>query len=137
MTIGRRTENDVRLTGSDVSRDHAEIVSVNGDFLLRDRGSRYGTFVNDQQVTEHRLVSGDQLRFRRAAGTEVVFMTGTWPRPVSATRRRRERPAAAGGAARGAPGARLGPRARRGAGAGPRHHRSSDRARQAQQCTVG
>ncbi|MEZ5289323.1 MAG: SpoIIE family protein phosphatase [Vicinamibacterales bacterium] len=76
LTIGRRTENDVRLTGSDVSRDHAEIVSVNGDFLLRDRGSRYGTFVNDQQVTEHRLVSGDRLQFGRAAGTEVVFMTG-------------------------------------------------------------
>lgn len=76
VTIGRRTENDVRLTGSDVSRDHAEIVAANGDYLLRDRGSRYGTFVNETQVTEHKLVSGDRLQFGRAAGTDIVFRQG-------------------------------------------------------------
>jgi serine phosphatase RsbU (regulator of sigma subunit) len=76
ITIGRRTENDVRLTGSDVSRDHAEIVSVNGDYILKDRGSRYGTFVNESQITEHKLVSGDRLQFGRAAGTDVVFRVG-------------------------------------------------------------
>lgn len=76
LTIGRRTENDVRLTGSDVSRDHAEIVAVNGDYLLRDRGSRYGTFVNESQITEHKLVSGDRLQFGRAAGTDIVFRVG-------------------------------------------------------------
>ena len=37
LTIGRRTENDVRLTGSDVSRDHAEIVREDGGFFLRAR----------------------------------------------------------------------------------------------------
>ena len=76
LTIGRRTENDVRLTGSDVSRDHAEIVVESGAFLLRDRGSRYGTFVNESQVTEHKLVSGDRLQFGRAAGTDIVFVIG-------------------------------------------------------------
>jgi serine phosphatase RsbU (regulator of sigma subunit)/pSer/pThr/pTyr-binding forkhead associated (FHA) protein len=81
ITIGRRTENDIRLTGSDVSRDHAEIVEQDGSYLLRDRGSRYGTFVNDTQITEHRLVSGDRIQFGRAAGTEVVFMTGEAPMP--------------------------------------------------------
>jgi serine phosphatase RsbU (regulator of sigma subunit)/pSer/pThr/pTyr-binding forkhead associated (FHA) protein len=76
FTIGRRTENDVRLTGSDVSRDHAEIVAANGDYILKDRGSRYGTFVNDTQITEHKLVSGDRLQFGRAAGTDIVFRMG-------------------------------------------------------------
>jgi serine phosphatase RsbU (regulator of sigma subunit) len=76
LTIGRRTENDVRLTGSDVSRDHAEIVAANGDYILRDRGSRYGTFVNETQITEHKLVSGDRLQFGRAAGTDIVFRRG-------------------------------------------------------------
>ena len=76
LTIGRRTENDVRLTGSDVSRDHAEIVREDGDFVLRDRGSRYGTFVNEAQITEHRLSSGDRLQFGRTSGTEIVFLTG-------------------------------------------------------------
>lgn len=76
LTIGRRTENDVRLTGSDVSRDHAEIVRVDGDYVLRDRGSRYGTFVNDTQINEHKLASGDRIQFGRAAGTDVVFLVG-------------------------------------------------------------
>ena len=76
LTIGRRTENDVRLTGSDVSRDHAEIVAANGDYILKDRGSRYGTFVNETQITEHKLVSGDRLQFGRAAGTDIVFLSG-------------------------------------------------------------
>ncbi|HVG85947.1 MAG TPA: FHA domain-containing protein, partial [Vicinamibacterales bacterium] len=76
LTIGRRTENDVRLTGSDVSRDHAEIVAANGDYILKDRGSRYGTFVNETQITEHKLVSGDRLQFGRAAGTDIVFRRG-------------------------------------------------------------
>ena len=43
--IGRRETNDLRLAGSEVSRDHAEIVSDNGSFLIRDKQSRYGTFV--------------------------------------------------------------------------------------------
>jgi phosphoserine phosphatase RsbU/P len=76
LTIGRRTENDVRLTGSDVSRDHAEIVAVNGDYILKDRGSRYGTFVNETQITEQKLASGDRLQFGRAAGTDIVFRIG-------------------------------------------------------------
>ncbi len=76
IAIGRRTESDLRLTGSDVSRDHAEIVRDSGGFLLRDRGSRYGTFVNEEQVNEHRLTSGDRIQFGRAAGTDVVFLEG-------------------------------------------------------------
>jgi serine phosphatase RsbU (regulator of sigma subunit) len=76
ITIGRRTENDLRLNGSDVSRDHAEIVQVNGGYVLRDRGSRYGTFVNEEQVTERRLVSGDRIQFGRASGTDITFLVG-------------------------------------------------------------
>jgi phosphoserine phosphatase RsbU/P len=76
LTVGRRSESDVRLAGSDVSRDHAEIVAVEDGYLLRDRGSRYGTFINDLPVTEQRLAHGDRLMFGRAAGTEVVFIVG-------------------------------------------------------------
>jgi serine phosphatase RsbU (regulator of sigma subunit) len=75
VTIGRRTESDVRLVGSDVSREHAEIATDQGQFVLRDRGSRYGTFVNGAPVTEHRLVHGDRVQFGRTGGAEVVFLT--------------------------------------------------------------
>jgi len=74
--IGRRETNDLKLVGSEVSRDHAEIAQENGEFVLRDRGSRYGTFVNDEQVTERILRHGDRIRLGRGGGAEIVFSTG-------------------------------------------------------------
>ena len=79
LTIGRRTESDVRLVGSDVSREHAELAVEDGKYLLRDRGSRYGTFVNGAPVTEHSLTHGDKVQFGRTGGAEVVFLTDAPP----------------------------------------------------------
>ena len=79
LCIGRRTESDLRLVGSDVSREHAEIVQANGDWILRDKGSRYGTYVNGEAVTEHKLMHGDRVQFGRASGADVVFLTGDGP----------------------------------------------------------
>ena len=76
LLIGRRTESDLRLVGSDVSREHAEIVQVDGSWVLRDKGSRYGTYVNGESVTEHKLTHGDRVQFGRASGADVVFLTG-------------------------------------------------------------
>ncbi len=79
LCIGRRTESDLRLVGSDVSREHAEIVKANGDWVLRDKGSRYGTYVNGEPITEHKLTHGDRVQFGRASGADVVFLTGEGP----------------------------------------------------------
>jgi serine phosphatase RsbU (regulator of sigma subunit) len=79
LCIGRRTESDLRLVGSDVSREHAEIVQQNGDWILRDKGSRYGTYVNGEAITEHKLTHGDRVQFGRASGTDVIFLTGEGP----------------------------------------------------------
>ncbi|MEZ5416815.1 MAG: SpoIIE family protein phosphatase [Vicinamibacterales bacterium] len=83
VTIGRRTESDVRLVGSDVSREHAEVAAEHGHYVLRDRGSRYGTFVNGAPVTEHRLAHGDKVQFGRTGGAEVVFLTEPTAAPSS------------------------------------------------------
>jgi serine phosphatase RsbU (regulator of sigma subunit)/pSer/pThr/pTyr-binding forkhead associated (FHA) protein len=73
--IGRRETNDLRLAGSEVSRDHAEIVvDPNGNFVLKDRASRYGTYVNGDQVTERPLTHGDRIRLGRSGGAEMVFL---------------------------------------------------------------
>jgi serine phosphatase RsbU (regulator of sigma subunit) len=74
FTVGRRSGNDLQLVGSDVSRDHAEIATENGAFILRDRGSRYGTYVNGEGVTEHPLQHGDLVRLGRSGGAEMVFL---------------------------------------------------------------
>jgi sigma-B regulation protein RsbU (phosphoserine phosphatase) len=73
--IGRRETNDLRLAGSEVSRDHAEIDTVDNAYVLRDRSSRYGTYVNGEQVTERTLVHGDRIRLGRSGGAEMVFLT--------------------------------------------------------------
>jgi len=73
FSIGRRETNQLRLTGGEVSREHAEIVLEGEAFVLRDRESRYGTFVNGQQVTMHTLKSGDQIRLGRGGGADLQF----------------------------------------------------------------
>ena len=83
IAIGRRGENDLRLVGSDVSRDHAEIATTDGAYVLRDKGSRYGTFVNGEQVSERQLNHGDRIQFGRASGTDVVFLIEEGPPPSS------------------------------------------------------
>ncbi len=72
--IGRRETNELRLAGSEVSRDHAEIVASGSGFLVRDKQSRYGTFVNDEAVTERTLSHGDRIRLGRSGGAELVFL---------------------------------------------------------------
>jgi phosphoserine phosphatase RsbU/P len=81
FTIGRRDTNDLRLAGSEVSREHAEIVAERGEFLLRDCSSRYGSFVNGDPVTERVLQHGDRIRLGRGGGAEMVFMSGTVATP--------------------------------------------------------
>jgi sigma-B regulation protein RsbU (phosphoserine phosphatase) len=75
--IGRRTAADLQLVDAGISREHAEIERVGLQYMLRDRGSRYGTFVNGEQVTERPLEHGDRIRLGRTEGIELVFMTET------------------------------------------------------------
>jgi sigma-B regulation protein RsbU (phosphoserine phosphatase) len=73
--IGRKSESDVRPVSVDVSREHAEIVrQEDGRFLLKDRGSRYGTFVNEEQITERPLKHRDRIRLGRSGSAELVFL---------------------------------------------------------------
>jgi serine phosphatase RsbU (regulator of sigma subunit)/pSer/pThr/pTyr-binding forkhead associated (FHA) protein len=74
-TVGRRGEKDLCLAGADVSRDHAEIVAdAPGVYKVRDCGSRFGTFVNGEQVQEHALRHGDEIRFGRSGSATAVFL---------------------------------------------------------------
>ena len=82
--LGRRAESDLVLPHGEVSRDHAEIVAAGGRYAIRDRGSRYGTFVNEEPVTERALADGDRLRLGRRGGAELVFRH---PAAVAATSR--------------------------------------------------
>lgn len=63
--IGRSTGADIRVDQESVSRQHAEIATRGDGFVLRDRRSLNGTFVNDVRVDEHALASGDLLKVGR------------------------------------------------------------------------
>jgi phosphoserine phosphatase RsbU/P len=73
FTIGRRSETDLRLPGADISRVHAEITLDNGNCIIRDKQSRFGTFVNGERMSERQLAHGDQIRLGQAGDTEIVF----------------------------------------------------------------
>jgi sigma-B regulation protein RsbU (phosphoserine phosphatase) len=75
FTIGRRTGHDLQLSGNEVSRDHAEVVFIDDRFVLRDKESRFGTFVNGERVKEHKLAHMDRLRFGTADPEMTLFLT--------------------------------------------------------------
>jgi sigma-B regulation protein RsbU (phosphoserine phosphatase) len=76
IMVGRRTESDVRIVGSGVSRHHAEILVDSGVCRLRDCESKLGTYVNGVRATEHVLAHGDVIRLGELHDTEIVFLIG-------------------------------------------------------------
>lgn len=76
FTIGRRETNDLRLNGSEVSREHATIDLQDGVYVLRDLESRYGTFGNEVQVTTQTISPGDRIRLGRGGGADLACHIG-------------------------------------------------------------
>ncbi len=73
VTVGRGPAIDLSLEPDpEVSRLHAEIECIGGDWVLTDDGlSQNGSYVNGERVgSRRRLRDGDALRF---GGTEVQF----------------------------------------------------------------
>lgn len=62
VSIGRSPDNDVVISDSLVSRNHAVLEHVGAEWKLRDLGSRNGTYVNGSRV-DHvcRVRPGDRI----------------------------------------------------------------------------
>jgi diguanylate cyclase (GGDEF)-like protein len=71
--IGRSAKNDLFIDQESISRHHARITFDGKSHWVQDTGSTNGTFLNDDQVTEHALRDGDQIRVGQ---TILKFMTG-------------------------------------------------------------
>lgn len=62
FSIGRSTDNHLRVPGLLVSRHHALVVHQDDRFVLYDRDSTNGTYVNGQRVANHLLQPGDRIQ---------------------------------------------------------------------------
>jgi hypothetical protein len=66
VLLGRSRRCDVRFVEPSVSRLHAELLRVEGDWLLVDRHSTRGTFVNGRRISSSVVVDGDEIRLGEA-----------------------------------------------------------------------
>jgi hypothetical protein len=62
VTIGRSPDCALFLDDVTVSRRHADLVAVDGEWELRDAGSLNGSYVNRRRIDDQRLVGGDEVQ---------------------------------------------------------------------------
>ena len=70
INIGRRLENHLVIDDPRVSRNHAQLRSIKGRFVLFDLNSTGGTFVNGQRTSQTVLYPGDVISL---AGVALIF----------------------------------------------------------------
>lgn len=81
-TIGRWPDNDVVVDDRWVSRYHAQIHREEERYLVEDRDSRNGTFVNGQRIIEPRvLADGDTIQVTPLVMLTFVDYGATAPLP--------------------------------------------------------
>ncbi len=76
FTLGRSSVNDLVLGQMGISRSHAEVLFRDGKYILRDLGSKLGTYVNGAKVEEAALSSGDRVQLGGPQGTSLMFQEG-------------------------------------------------------------
>ena len=61
-TVGRSPDCDVFLDDVTVSRRHALVVRRDGQFIIEDKGSLNGTFLNRRRIESGELEDGDEVQ---------------------------------------------------------------------------
>jgi DNA-binding CsgD family transcriptional regulator len=90
ITIGKAAENDVVLDDSMVSRLHAVVERYASGWVVRDLGSRNGTYVNgDRIVGDRALRPGDEIRLGE---TKLTYRAAADDGAMSATRTQQQAP---------------------------------------------
>jgi len=70
INIGRKPDNQLVLNDARISREHAQLRALKGQFVLFDLNSSGGTFVNGERVRVHTLQAGDVISL---AGVPLVY----------------------------------------------------------------
>jgi len=56
VSLGRSSDNDIRLDDKFTSRNHLILWGKDGKFFIKDLGSRTGTYVNGRQIPSGKVV---------------------------------------------------------------------------------
>jgi pSer/pThr/pTyr-binding forkhead associated (FHA) protein len=81
-TLGRHLRNDIVFHEEFLSRFQAEIVHEDGKYVLYDKNSTSGTFVNGRQVERCVLNSGDLISF---TNINIMFVNNSPKIQIKAT----------------------------------------------------
>jgi serine phosphatase RsbU (regulator of sigma subunit)/DNA-binding response OmpR family regulator len=76
FTIGRSSTNTLVLGQMGISRNHAEVLCQDGNYRLRDLGSKLGTCLNGVKIEEAQLSSGDRVELGGLQGMTLFFQKG-------------------------------------------------------------
>lgn len=66
VRLGRGPQNEIRVLDTEVSRLHAEITPTTEGYVITDRNSSNGTFVNGELIRSKLLSHGDQILVGRS-----------------------------------------------------------------------
>lgn len=97
ILVGRGDQCDIRLEDPSASRVHCRLLSRGGKVILTDAGSRWGTFVNGDRVTDCELQPGDEITVGETTLRLAVTSTpnaSTLARPSQLRRGTRQPPVA-------------------------------------------
>jgi len=76
FTLGRSSSNDLVVGQRGVSRFHAEVTIQDHEYLLRDLGSKMGTFVNGIKTDHVTLKNGDRIQLGDLQSFSLSFHSG-------------------------------------------------------------
>ena len=81
MIIGRDVVSDVQIDDRQVSRQHAEITHTPGGYYLRDLGSKNGTYLNGEAISDkpHPIRNGDEIGIALCAKMTFIEDDATAP----------------------------------------------------------
>jgi sigma-B regulation protein RsbU (phosphoserine phosphatase) len=73
FSIGRQADNHLVLRDNRASRNHARIVTENGDYFIEDLKSSNGVHVNGSVISRHKLVNSDRIEFGVQDSYALIF----------------------------------------------------------------
>jgi len=78
ISIGRSADNALPILDDYVSNNHAQVVLENGRCVLKDVGSRNGTYIHDERIEHAVLHPGDVIK----VGRTDIFVESEFPSAI-------------------------------------------------------